>query len=404
METFFLTILKGLAAFVATVTLFLGFGGTPPTDPVATLAPLVISETIGEGIKSEAAEETKSTEATDTETRASEDTAEVPGSITASAGLLPQSEPISQTVIEEVLNRIRVPKHEVQLSVPETNDIARKAVVNIFCISKSGGLFEPLSGSGVIIDPRGIILTNAHVGQYFLLRDYLDIKDFIDCIIRTGSPAHVAYRAELVFLSPAWVENNAKKLSEEDQRGTGKDDYAFLRITETIPKEDGVPSSFTTLSPKEKSDRDLKNLPVLVASYPAGFLGGTSINRDLWAASSVTDIVGIYTFRETEPYTPDIFGMTGTVGTQEGSSGGAVVSLEDGSLVGLITARTEGKTTGERELRAITISHINESLYAYMGLTFEAFLKKDLRDIQRIFEENDAPRLKKLLEESLDKQ
>ena len=35
-----------------------------------------------------------------------------------------------------------------------------------------GRLFNPISGSGVIVDSRGVVLTNAHVGQFFLLHDY----------------------------------------------------------------------------------------------------------------------------------------------------------------------------------------------------------------------------------------
>ncbi|MBI4118045.1 MAG: trypsin-like peptidase domain-containing protein [Parcubacteria group bacterium] len=393
METFFLTILKGLATFVATIALFLGIGGNATTDPVAHFQPVSV---VGTEVQSEAV-----TEQAAKETPVKESTPSEPSASVVSAEVLPQQELISQALIDEALSRIRAPKHEVRVSIPEINTDARSAVVNVFCLSQSGGLFEPLSGSGVLIDPRGIILTNAHVGQYFLLRDYLGIKDFIDCIIRTGSPAHPTYRAELVYLSPSWVERSAQKLSQDDNRGTGKDDYAFLRITGRILEEDALPSSVPTLTPAIKNDADLKGLPVLVASYPAGFLGGTTINRDLWGISSVTTVLGVYTFRETEPYTPDIFGIAGTVGAQEGSSGGAVVSLEDGTLVGLITARTEGETTSERELRAITLFHIDESLQASIGLTLKAFLEKDMVEIQHVFDEHDAPRLKKLLEDSL---
>ena len=50
-------------------------------------------------------------------------------------------------------------------SSEELNLKARRALVNILCTTKRGGLFSPISGSGVFIDPRGVILTNAHVGQ-----------------------------------------------------------------------------------------------------------------------------------------------------------------------------------------------------------------------------------------------
>src|SRR3989344_7620809 len=75
----------------------------------------------------------------------------------------------------------------------ELNDTVRKSIVNIFCLTKTVGVIEPITGSGVIIDSHGIILTNAHVAQYLLLRDYL-VKDFLNCVIRGGSPATPLYK------------------------------------------------------------------------------------------------------------------------------------------------------------------------------------------------------------------
>ena len=47
------------------------------------------------------------------------------------------------------------------------NTFARKAIVNILCTTKNGAL-SPISGTGVVISPNGVVLTNAHVGQLFL--------------------------------------------------------------------------------------------------------------------------------------------------------------------------------------------------------------------------------------------
>src|ERR1700733_7735385 len=58
------------------------------------------------------------------------------------------------------------------LSSTELNTQTRAALVNIECTTIAGGTFEPISGSGVVIDSDGVILTNAHVAQFFLLRDY----------------------------------------------------------------------------------------------------------------------------------------------------------------------------------------------------------------------------------------
>src|SRR3989344_2224120 len=74
------------------------------------------------------------------------------------------------------------------LSPEQINANARAALVNVLCVTKIGGPFAPISGSGVIVDSRGVVLTNAHVGQFFLLRDFRE-RGFIDCVVRTGSPA-----------------------------------------------------------------------------------------------------------------------------------------------------------------------------------------------------------------------
>src|SRR3989344_7756180 len=63
------------------------------------------------------------------------------------------------------------------------NDETRAALVNILCTPQTG--INGISGSGVVIDSRGVILTNAHVGQYFLLRDYLTPGN-ITCTVRIG--------------------------------------------------------------------------------------------------------------------------------------------------------------------------------------------------------------------------
>src|SRR5262245_21331473 len=43
------------------------------------------------------------------------------------------------------------------------------ALVNVLCVGVVGGKSRIMSGTGVFIDPKGYILTNAHVGLYFLL-------------------------------------------------------------------------------------------------------------------------------------------------------------------------------------------------------------------------------------------
>jgi hypothetical protein len=174
---------------------------------------------------------------------------------------------------------------DVEDSVPKLiplsilNDRVRPAVVNILCTTNTGGVLFPISGSGVIIDPRGIILTNAHVAQYYLLTSYRK-SGFIDCTIRTGSPAKNAYKAELLYLSPPWVAKNAKNLIATDPVATGEDDFALLYITGSTKGAGPLPVSFPFVAPAV-NDSDIKiGTGALAASYPAGFLGGSAIRND----------------------------------------------------------------------------------------------------------------------------
>src|SRR3989338_2839263 len=96
--------------------------------------------------------------------------------------------PTNKEISSNELSQTNQEQEQNNVLFSTINQKTREALVNIFCVTKSGGIFKPASGSGIIIDKRGIILTNAHVAQYFLLKDYLE-QNFIECIVRVGSPA-----------------------------------------------------------------------------------------------------------------------------------------------------------------------------------------------------------------------
>jgi hypothetical protein len=250
------------------------------------------------------------------------------------------------------------------------NDRVRGALVNIICTTQASGPFNSISGSGIIIDPRGVILTNAHVAQFFLLKDF-PTPNFMNCIIRTGSPATPRYTAELMFLPPTWIRDNAQKINDEAPTGTGERDYALLRITGGVSTSVTLPSQFPfllvgTQPPDTGSD-------VLQAGYAAGFLGGITIQKELYASSAWTKVRDVYTFNAN---TVDLFSLGGSIVAQSGSSGGPVVNT-DGVVQGVIVTSTQAADTASRDLRAITTSYIIRDFTEERGKSLQAVLSTE---------------------------
>lgn len=248
------------------------------------------------------------------------------------------------------------------------NDRVRSALVNILCTIGPGG--ESVSGSGVLIDPRGIILTNAHVAQFFLLKDY-PVPNNVSCVVRTGSPAYPRYSAELMFLPPAWMRDNARKITQEAPTGTGERDYALVRITGGLSPSVALPPSFPFLLVAE-SEPD-PGIDVIQAGYAAGFLGNTTIQNDLYASSAWTKIRDIFTFNAN---TVDLVALGGSVVAQSGSSGGPVANV-DGILLAIIVTNTGTGDTSTRDLRAITTSYIVRDFETERGKSLQSVLSTD---------------------------
>lgn len=282
-----------------------------------------------------------------------------------------------------------------QVDFAKVNDAARVAIVNILCTTR-GNELSPISGTGVIISKSGVVITNAHIGQYFLLKDFRG-KDTVDCKIRTGSPAYPTYNVELMYISPTWIKNNSTVLKEQDPKGTGENDFALLRITEKIDGSN-LPDVFQYLIPDVR-EYIQKQEPVLLVSYPAGFLGGLSILKDLSVASSVTSVQDYYTFKQD---TIDLIDVGGTILSQKGSSGGAVIDSFV-SLLGIITTSSDAKTTDKRDLRAITLAHVNRTIHDELGFGLDNLLKQNPIEFSKTFASTTAPLLTKILTDTLNK-
>ena len=81
---------------------------------------------------------------------------------------------------------------------------------------------------------------------------------------------------------------------------------------------------------------------------------------------------------------------------QHGSSGGAVVSRE-GKLIGVIVTSSAQKTTGERSLHALALSHIEKRLEKQAGQDIGSFLAGDIAIHSQMFNRESAPALKQKL-------
>ncbi|HTR18563.1 MAG TPA: trypsin-like peptidase domain-containing protein [Candidatus Paceibacterota bacterium] len=292
--------------------------------------------------------------------------------------------PASSTPPNEVA-RIQNPYSTPSESFDEINVDARAALVNILC-QPQGGSLQPISGSGVIIDPRGIILTNAHVAQYVLLSESprIDLK----CVVRTGSPARAQWQAVVLFIPPAWVSIHASEILNQHPTGTGEHDYALLYIVGSTAGTP-LPTQFPYISPDTREAIGFPGDQVLAASYPAEFIGGIAAQYDLFAASSITTIKQLLTFSSG---TPDLLSLGGIIVAQSGSSGGAVLNAW-GRLIGIITTTSSGTTTASRDLRAVTLSYINTDLATQSGQDLGAFLQGTPTQEVENFNKTTAPAL-----------
>jgi hypothetical protein len=304
--------------------------------------------------------------------------------------------PINTNSTVPQVARIQNPYSTAAKSFTTINTDTRAALVNILCMPRGGGSLAPISGSGVIIDPRGVILTNAHVAQYVLLSE--DSQVNLSCQIRIGAPATAAYTAEILYIPPVWVNTHVSEINTAHPMGTGEHDYALLRIVGATNGA-ALPSTFPYLPFDTREAIGFTGDQVLGASYPAEFLGGMAAENSLYAVSSISPISQLLTFVSN---TVDVISIGGVVEAQSGSSGGPVVN-QWGYLLGIIATTSDAPTTAARDLRAITLSYINRDITALTGYNLATFLNGDLTAKEDSFNNNVVPGLLKQYIQQLSK-
>lgn len=253
-------------------------------------------------------------------------------------------------------------------------DALREATVNLYCRIKLSGATLSVTGSGVFIDSRGVILTNAHVAQYFLLQEE-GSRTKTNCSIRTGSPAKDAYTASVLFISPQWAREYATAVDDKKTgRGTGEFDFALLYVDGMKKKKAKMPDTFPAvpLSSVEIADIAYEGAPVQIAGYPAEDLDYKTIQKKLKQVIADSTIDGFRTFA---PPNIEVLLLSPSEAGHSGVSGGPITTEED-AVVGIAT--TLGNEDGDdRSLRGITTNYIERIIRMDTGLPLSFLLQSD---------------------------
>lgn len=278
--------------------------------------------------------------------------------------------------------------------LPATLTTLRGAIVNIICTSKDP-MVRSMSGSGVIFDPKGLILTNSHIAQYYLLRDTLPAGT-ITCTVRTGSPAQAAYTASPAYVSSQWVAANPRTLSTAGARGTGEHDFAVLAITGSATPLP-APKSFPYIPLSRTTPGD--DAELALGTYGAQSLSAKQVQSSLFPTLTVAKVKNRFSFGSGQI---DLIALTGSAASQQGSSGGAVAN-ERGELIGIVTTSTQSGPIESRETRVVTAAHMRSSFKADSGEDFDRYFKDGtVADFIEVFTD-DSKRLGTFLVRELDR-
>jgi len=284
---------------------------------------------------------------------------------------------------EEIQDNIT---EDIEINLPAESKMRNisDVLVNIICTQKTGAMTKASTGSGVLISPSGIVITNAHVAQFFLLED--SGNSSINCAVYRENIPTFGYKADLIYLSPEWVKDNKEIMRQENPRGTGEKDYAFLQITENTNPVLSLPSqfSYTQILTDENIYREGRKISI------GGFPGSPLSLFDLAKAGALqtdeSSIIDVFTILGD---TIDIFSTERTHVAAKGASGGGI--FYNNNLIGItVTVTKEG--SGAR-INAITTDYINRDLMDEARFDLNHIINNGASSVKEDFQKNQLENL-----------
>lgn len=243
----------------------------------------------------------------------------------------------------EMAESMQAPKP--RLPQDELHRIAAQSVINLLCKEENG---TTAIATGIIIHPNGTILTNAHIID--------NANENQECTVRKGSPAESFAIAKLMFAPSAFFATTT--LAEQV-----KWDIALWKIDRPSGATP-LPKTFDALA----IDLAHEFYPVealATFSYPAELLSKEVILSSLHLVFSETNVEAVSEF-----FIQSLAGL----GSQQGSSGGALLDPATGKLVGLIFAVDKETEINKRRLFALRASRIDEIVKQETGKTLVEYL------------------------------
>ena len=238
------------------------------------------------------------------------------------------------------------PASPPNLSDPQFYDRYASAVIQVFCMTPE----EYFSASGVIVNDRGLVLTNAHVAE---IMQKVGVQN---CQARHGNPANAFASLEVVFSADTNAKINDTKVPQHD--------FAFLKL---VNHREAFHVADLTL------DMAPDGQTVLTLGYPSEFLEGNAAADHANLVFSLLVVDGLTNF-DSDHTTADGYIFQGGIALQQGSSGTPIFD-RSGNVLAIIFATTKASTTADREGVAIMTSAIDRELVKEVGMGLADFVK-----------------------------